>query len=145
MNKITPFHLAVQVRCLDEAREFYGEKLGFSEGRSSDQWIDFDMFGHQFVTHLNPALGKQGQVANIANPVDGHSVPVPHFGVVMTFDDWRVFSQRLKEVIDSFIIEPHIRFEGKVGEQGTLFFTDPSGNALEFKGFSDIDKELFNH
>ena len=88
MTQITPFHLAVQVRCLDEAREFYGEKLGFSEGRSSEQWIDFDMFGHQFVTHLNPALGKQGQIASISNPVDGQSVPVPHFGVVMAFDDW---------------------------------------------------------
>ncbi len=145
MTKLTPFHLAVQVRCLAEAREFYGEKLGFREGRSSDHWIDFDMFGHQFVTHLNPSLGKHGQITNIANPVDGQSVPVPHFGVVMKFEDWRVFSQRLKAVIDSFIIEPYIRFEGKVGEQGTLFFTDPSGNALEFKGFSDIDKELFNH
>ncbi len=140
---LTPFHLAVQVRDIDEAREFYGKKLGFPEGRSSEHWIDFNFFGHQFVTHLNPTLGKTGSVVSIANHVDGHGVPVPHFGVVLAFDDWVVFAERLKTVIDHFIIEPYIRFEGLPGEQGTLFFSDPSGNALEFKGFRDIETQLF--
>ena len=140
---LTPFHIAVQVRDIPEAREFYGTGLGLSEGRSSDHWIDFNMFGHQFVTHLNPALGADGKVAHIANPVDGHGVPVPHCGVVMPMDDWRGFADRLVGVIDSFIIEPYIRFEGEVGEQGTMFFADPSGNMLEFKGFRDIERELF--
>ncbi|MEH6442975.1 MAG: VOC family protein [Oceanospirillaceae bacterium] len=141
--KLTPFHLAVQVRDIEEAREFYGKKMGFSEGRSSDQWIDFDMFGHQFVTHLNPSLGKEGKIASISNGVDGHAVPVPHFGVVLQFDDWEVFAKRAKGFVDNFIIEPYVRFAGEVGEQGTMFFSDPSGNALEFKGFRDIEKELF--
>jgi extradiol dioxygenase family protein len=141
--RLTPFHLAVQVRDIEEAREFYGKKMGFSEGRSSDQWIDFDMFGHQFVTHLNPSLGKEGKIGSISNGVDGHAVPVPHFGVVMHFDDWEVFAERAKEFVDDFIIEPYVRFAGEVGEQGTMFFSDPSGNALEFKGFRDIEKELF--
>jgi extradiol dioxygenase family protein len=140
---ITPFHLAVQVRCLKEAREFYGEKMGFSEGRSSDEWIDFDMYGHQFVTHLNPELGKDGKVQTICNGVDGKGVPVPHFGVVLKFEDWQVLAERLASVIEQFVIEPYIRFAGRPGEQGTLFFTDPSGNALEFKGFRNIASQLF--
>lgn len=140
---LTPFHLAIQVRDIDEAREFYGKKLGFPEGRSSDHWIDFNVFGHQVVTHLNPALGKDGSVQAIANPVDGHGVPVPHFGVVLTFEDWERFAEQTRQVIDRFIIEPYVRFQGQPGEQGTLFFSDPSGNALEFKGFRDIDSELF--
>ena len=141
--KITPFHLAVQVRDIEEAREFYGKKMGFSEGRSSEQWIDFDMFGHQFVTHLNPELGPEGKVSTICNGVDGHGVPVPHYGVVMQFDDWQAFAKRAEGFVDQFIIEPYVRFAGEVGEQGTMFFSDPSGNALEFKGFRDIEKELF--
>lgn len=141
--KLTPFHLAVQVRDIAEARDFYGKKLGFAEGRSAEQWIDFNMFGHQFVTHLNPALGAEGKVPSICNGVDGHGVPVPHFGVIMDFDDWKEFSDQAKTFIDDFIIEPYIRFSGEVGEQGTMFFADPSGNALEFKGFHDIEKELF--
>lgn len=141
--KLTPFHLAVQVRDIQEAREFYGQKMGFSEGRSSDQWIDFDMFGHQFVTHLNPDLGPDGKVPSICNGVDGHGVPVPHYGVVMQFDDWQLFADRAKSFVDEFIIEPYVRFAGEVGEQGTMFFSDPSGNALEFKGFRNIEKELF--
>ena len=140
---LTPFHIAVQVRDLAEARTFYGEKLGFPEGRSSDQWIDFDMFGHQFVVHHNPALGAEGSVASISNPVDGQGVPVPHCGVVLAFDDWQALANRLEGVIDEFVIAPYIRFAGEPGEQGTLFFLDPSGNALEFKGFRDIEGQLF--
>ena len=141
--KLTPFHLAAQVRDIDEARDFYGCKMGFPEGRSDEAWVDFDMFGHQFVTHLNPQIGKEGKVAAIANPVDGHAVPVPHFGVVLTFEDWEQLAERVKEFITDFIIDPYVRFKGQPGEQGTLFFCDPSGNALEFKGFRDIDSELF--
>ena len=141
---LTPFHIAVAVRDIPEAREFYGTKLGFAEGRSTDEWIDFDMFGHQFVVHLNKSLGKDGSIRSISNAVDGHGVPVPHCGVVLEFEDWRKFAATLSKVIDNFIIEPYIRFEGLPGEQGTLFFADPSGNALEFKGFKDIDRALFD-
>jgi extradiol dioxygenase family protein len=141
--QLTPFHLAVQVRDIDEAREFYGSKMGLSEGRSAEHWIDFNMFGHQFVTHLNPQIGKTGKITNISNPVDGHGVPVPHFGVVMNFAEWELFSQKVSTFIDDFIIEPYVRFKGEPGEQGTVFFADPSGNALEFKGFRDIESELF--
>jgi uncharacterized protein len=140
---LTPFHLAVQVRDLQEARNFYGSMLGFPEGRSSEQWIDFDMFGHQFVTHLNSAIGKDGQISQITNAVDGHNVPVPHFGVVLDFQQWQQFAEKIRPVIPAFIIEPYVRFEGETGEQGTLFFSDPSGNALEFKGFKDIENQLF--
>jgi extradiol dioxygenase family protein len=140
---LTPFHLAIQVRDIEEARDFYGAKMGLAEGRSSSEWIDFNLFGHQLVTHLNPALGPSGKVATIANHVDGHGVPVPHFGVVMNFDDWSSVAKRVERFIDSFIIEPHIRFKGEPGEQGTMFFLDPSGNALEFKAFRDIELELF--
>tara|TARA_B110000444_G_scaffold215872_1_gene213971 strand:+ start:386 stop:820 length:435 start_codon:yes stop_codon:yes gene_type:complete len=140
---LTPFHLAIQVRDIDEARDFYGVKMGLPEGRSSQDWIDFNLFGHQLVTHLNPAIGKSGKIASIANGVDGHGVPVPHFGVVLNFEEWKALANTVTEFIDSFIIEPYIRFKGKPGEQGTMFFTDPSGNALEFKGFKDIDTELF--
>ncbi len=142
--KLTPFHLAIQVRDLTEARKFYGEILGFEEGRSSDCWIDFNMMGHQLVTHLNPNIGKQGKVENNSNHVDGHGVPVPHFGVVLKMSDWKILADNLSKRIDEFIIEPYIRFAGQPGEQGTLFFRDPSGNALEFKGFNDIEAELFN-
>lgn len=141
--KLTPFHLAVPVRDIEEAREFYGKKLGFDEGRSSTEWIDFNMFGHQFVVHLNPALGKEGKIQNIYNGVDEHAVPVPHFGIVMQFEDWQEFAKKARLFVSEFIIEPYVRFEGEVGEQGTMFFCDPSGNALEFKGFRDIEKELF--
>ncbi len=101
------------------------------------------MYGHQFVTHLNPDIGQGGKVSTICNPVDGHSVPVPHFGVVLEFDDWALLAERVKQFIPEFIIEPYIRFKGEVGEQGTMFFADPSGNALEFKAFKNIEKELF--
>jgi hypothetical protein len=140
---LTPFHLAIPVRDLIEARDFYGHRLGFVEGRSSDEWIDFNMFGHQLVTHLNSSIGKEGKVKSTSNIVDGKGVPIPHFGVVLSFNDWHDFSGRLKGVVDSFIIDPYIRFKGESGEQGTLFFEDPSGNFLEFKAFRDIDAELF--
>ena len=106
--QLTPFHLAIQVRDIDEAREFYGNKMGLSEGRSAADWIDFNLFGHQLVTHLNPQLGKNGKVANISNGVDGHGVPVPHFGVVLNFDDWESLSKTVSAFVDSFIIEPYI-------------------------------------
>ena len=141
--KLTPFHLAVQVRDIEEARDFYGNKMGFEEGRSSENWIDFNMYGHQFVVHLNPSIGKNGSIPSIANPVDGHSVPVPHFGVVLSFGDWEELAKKAKGFIDDFIIDPYIRFKGEVGEQGTMFFSDPSGNALEFKAFNNIEDELF--
>lgn len=140
---LTPFHIAVAVRDINEAREFYGAGLGFTEGRSSEQWIDFNMFGHQFVTHLNPAIGPDGSITSISNSVDGHGVPVPHCGVVLEFEQWEQFAERARDVVSEFIIEPYIRFKGQPGEQGTLFFADPSGNALEFKAFRDIDTQLF--
>lgn len=140
---LTPFHVAVQVRNLEEARQFYGTKLGFPEGRSSAEWIDFDMFGHQFVVHLNPALGPAGRVAAIRNAVDGHGVPVPHCGVVLEMPVWERFAEKARAAVGQFVIEPYVRFKGQVGEQATMFFLDPSGNALEFKGFRDIAGELF--
>ncbi len=140
---LTPFHVAVQVRDIDEARDFYGLRLGFPEGRSAAHWIDFDMFGHQFVTHLNPAIGPEGQIPIIANPVDGQGVPVPHCGVVLHLEQWDAFAARVSGIIDRFIIEPCTRFRGQPGEQRTMFFADPSGNMLEFKAFRDIERELF--
>lgn len=141
--QLTPFHVAVQVRDIDEARDFYGVKMGLPEGRSAESWIDFDMFGHQFVTHVNPQIGKTGKVASISNPVDGHGVPVPHCGVIMNFDQWEAFAEKVRGFISDFVIEPYVRFKDQPGEQGTMFFLDPSGNALEFKGFKDIEQELF--
>jgi len=141
--KLTPFHLAIAVRDIDEARYFYGEKMGLAEGRSSNEWIDFNLFGHQLVTHLNPELGKAGKIPAINNAVDGHGVPVPHFGVVLEFEDWETLAERVTGFIDGFVIEPYIRFKGEPGEQGTMFFSDPSGNSLEFKAFKDIETQLF--
>jgi extradiol dioxygenase family protein len=132
---LDPFHLAFPVHDLDAARRFYGGVLGLAEGRSSDQWIDFDLFGHQIVTHLKP--GMAGAERNHHNPVDGHDVPVPHFGVVLEWSRFHDFALRLKESGVAFVIEPYIRFAGQVGEQATMFFLDPSGNALEFKAFRD--------
>jgi extradiol dioxygenase family protein len=143
MMPLTPFHLAVQVRDINEARNFYGNKMGFPEGRSSEIWVDFNMFGHQFVTHLNPLLGKQGKIPNITNSVDRHAVPVPHFGVVLNFSDWQILAEKTAHFISDFIIAPCIRFQGQTGEQGTMFFYDPSGNALEFKAFKNMERELF--
>jgi extradiol dioxygenase family protein len=141
--RLTPFHLAIQVRDIDEAREFYGQKLGLPEGRSASEWIDFNLFGHQLVTHLNPALGRKGKTGNISNGVDGHGVPVPHFGVVLQMTDWVTLAEQVKSFVDGFVIDPYIRFKGETGEQATMFFLDPSGNALEFKAFKDIERQLF--
>lgn len=132
-DTIRPFHLAFPVRDLAEARAFYGGVLGCPEGRHSDHWIDFDLYGHQIVTHLDPDAGA----AQLANPVDGKQVPVPHFGVVLTMPDWEALADRLSAAGTKFVIEPHVRFAGEVGEQATMFFHDPSGNALEFKAFAD--------
>ena len=131
----TPFHIAFPVDDLDAARTFYGGKLGCPEGRSSEQWIDFDLYGHQIVAHLKPRSGKD---AAHHNAVDGHDVPVPHFGVVLTMEQWTALAERLRTAGTKFVIEPYIRFKGEVGEQATMFFLDPAGNALEFKAFADI-------
>lgn len=140
---LTPFHLAIQVRDIAEAREFYGAKMGLPEGRSDENWIDWNMFGHQVVTHLNPELGPTGKVCNHCNPVDSHAVPVPHFGVVLEVEQWMQLADRVRTFVDKFIIEPYVRFEGLPGEQRTMFFEDPSGNALEFKAFANIEAGLF--
>ncbi|WP_148254237.1 VOC family protein [Aidingimonas lacisalsi] len=137
-----PFHLAMQVHDLAEARRFYGELLGCSEGRSSERWVDFNFFGHQFVCHLNPELGEGGAGLH-RNPVDGHGVPVPHFGVVLEMEEWESLADRLRAAGVAFEIEPYVRFQGEPGEQATMFFLDPSGNALEFKAFRDIEGQLF--
>jgi len=134
---IRPFHLAVPVRNIAESRVFYGQLLGLNEGRSSEEWIDWNLYGHQLVTHLNPNLGPEGKVSVHVNGVDSKGVPVPHFGVVLTLEDWQQLAQRLTGKV-TFIIEPHTRFKGEAGEQSTLFFSDPSGNALEFKAFADL-------
>ncbi len=140
---LQPFHLAVQVRDIAEAREFYKGLLGCAEGRSDKSWVDFNLFGHQFVCHLNPTLGKDGRIQSHFNPVDSHSVPVPHFGVVLEMDPWNQLAEKLKARQIEFLIEPCVRFKGKPGEQATMFFLDPSGNALEFKAFKNIEKQLF--
>jgi len=141
--KLTPFHLAVPVRDLDEAREFYVNVLGCGEGRSAENWADFNLFGHQFVCHVDPNIGKDGKLKLHTNDVDAHAVPVPHFGVVLEMEDWQALADRLRSLGVEFVIEPYIRFEGQPGEQATLFFYDPTGNALEFKAFRDIDGQLF--
>ena len=140
---LTPFHVAVQVRDLGEARAFYKEVLGCSEGRSASHWVDFNLYGHQFVCHLNPALGKSGRIAALFTPVDGDQVPVPHCGVVLEMGEWHELAERLRRHRVSFVIEPHVRFKGSPGEQATMFLCDPSGNALEFKSFRDIAQQLF--
>ncbi|MEO5938950.1 MAG: VOC family protein [Sphingomonas sp.] len=135
---LRPFHLAFPVHDLAAARAFYGNTLGCAEGRSSDSWIDFDLFGHQIVAHLDPAATPVA----VENTVDGHDVPVPHFGVVLTMTDWQLLADRVAAAGVAFGIAPHIRFAGQAGEQATMFFRDPSGNALEFKAFAD-DAMLF--
>ncbi len=137
MATLQPFHLAIPVNNLQKARQFYGEFLGFSEGRSNEQWIDWNFFGHQLVTHLK--AGEENKPAAV-NQVDGHAVPVPHFGVVLDWDEWHKFVDKLKRNNIKFVIEPYVRFRGKTGEQATMFFLDPSGNALEFKAFKDISQ-----
>ena len=135
---LRPFHLAFPVHDLAAARTFYSSVLGCAEGRSSDHWIDFDFYGHQIVAHLDATA--RAVVAH--NAVDGHDVQVPHFGVVVTMRQWEELAARLRAAGTQFGIEPHIRFKGEVGEQATMFFYDPSGNALEFKAFAD-DGQLF--
>ncbi|MGH9900793.1 MAG: VOC family protein [Pyrinomonadaceae bacterium] len=132
----TLFHLAFPVRDLGEARAFYGGVLGCPEGRSSAAWVDFDLFGHQIVAHLNP--DKAG--VEVSNRVDGHDVPVPHFGVILSMEEWERLAERVRRAGVEFVVEPYVRFRGEAGEQATMFFLDPSGNALEFKAFADMGR-----
>ena len=134
---LRPFHLAFPVHDLDAARHFWGDTMGCPEGRSSDEWIDFDFFGHQIVAHLVP---DGGTAEPAGNAVDGKHVPVPHFGIVLDIADWRMLADRLTAAGTDFVIEPYVRFEGEPGEQATMFFRDPSGNALEFKAFRDLSQ-----
>lgn len=138
MASLNPFHIAFPVDDLVAAREFYGKIMGCPEGRSADTWIDFDLFGHQIVAHYKP----RAEAADAAhhNPVDGHDVPVPHFGVVLDMPVWEALAERLQAAGIAFVIEPYIRFKGQVGEQATMFFLDPAGNALEFKAFADMSQ-----
>ena len=131
------FHLAIPVDDLDRCRTFYSEVLGYPEGRSAEHWVDFNMFGHQLVIHQTGGGGVAG-----TNPVDGDNVPVPHFGALLEVDDWKALAERLRGHDLDFVIEPHLRFAGEVGEQHTMFFLDPAGNALEFKAFAD-DAQVF--
>lgn len=135
LKAIQPFHLAFPVHDIAIARKFYGEVIGCTEGRSSDAWVDFDFYGHQVVAHLAPEECQRAATG----AVDGHDVPVRHFGVVLTMEQWEGLAARLKAIGTEFVIEPYIRFQGEVGEQATMFFMDPSGNALEFKAFKNID------
>ena len=135
-NELRPFHLAVPVHDLIDARKFYGELLNCDEGRSNDHWVDFDFYGHQFVAHL-----KEGMKVDVhINPVDGKAIPVPHFGVVLDWPEWESLRDRLIEFETKFVVEPYIRFEGMAGEQGTFFLRDFSGNTLELKTFRDINQ-----
>ena len=130
---LRPFHLAFPVHDLAAARAFWGDTIGCPEGRSSNEWVDFDFYGHQIVAHLAPGAGDAA-----SNAVDGHEVPVPHFGIVLTMEDWQALADRLTAAGTYFVIEPHIRFEAQPGEQATMFFRDPSGNAIEMKAFADL-------
>ncbi|WP_019039000.1 VOC family protein [Psychroflexus tropicus] len=137
MPTLMPFHLAIPVQNLSEARNFYSNTLNFKEGRSDSHWVDYDFFGHQFVIHEDK---KHNPNPDAHSKVDGHDVPVPHFGVVLEWEVFHEFAEQLKEKGIDFVIEPYIRFEGKPGEQATMFFKDPSGNALEFKSFKDMNQ-----
>ena len=136
MNKLTPFHLAIPVDNILICRKFYREILGCEEGRSSDHWVDFNLFGHQLVIHYKEKSNDKSHI----NSVDGKNVPVPHFGVVLEWDTFHKLSENLKQKGVQFTIDPYIRFKGQPGEQATMFFKDPSGNALEFKSFKDFDQ-----
>jgi extradiol dioxygenase family protein len=136
-SPIPRFHLAMPVDDLAAARRFYGEVLGLAQGRSAETWVDWNLYGHQVVTHLAPERSR-----SIHNPVDGHDVPVPHFGVILTVADFQSLADRLRAAAAEFVIEPYVRFEGEVGEQWTMFLLDPAGNALEFKAFAD-DAQVF--
>ena len=135
MTDLAPFHIAFPVSDLAATRRFYGQVLGCPEGRSAEDWIDFDLFGHQIVAHRVPGAQRPAH-----NPVDGHDVPVPHFGVVLTMPQFESLAARLTEAGTVFDIAPYIRFKGQPGEQATMFFRDPSGNALEFKAFADMSQ-----
>lgn len=140
-DNLPPFHLAIPVRDIAEARAFYGDLLGCPEGRSSETWVDFNFFGHQLVVHLHHDSSNRS--VETSSLVDDHDVPVPHFGAVLDLDSWARLSDKLKAANIRFVIEPHIRFKGQTGEQATMFFLDPSGNAIEFKAFQDIAGQLF--
>ena len=133
---LPPFHLAFPVDDLARARWFYGELLGCPEGRSAEEWVDFNLYGHQIVAHLAPGIGR----TSASNAVDGEDVPVPHFGIVLPMAEWRALAARLEEAGVRFTIAPTVRFEGQAGEQATMFFHDPAGNALEFKAMADPAK-----
>ena len=137
MTALSPFHIAFPVDDLEAARHFYGNVLGCPEGRSDEQWIDFNLFGHQIVAHKIDGLDTKAKRGG-DNPVDGHQVPVPHFGVVLPPAEWDALAERLKAHGVDFVIEPYTRFKGEPGEQSTMFFLDPAGNALEFKAFADL-------
>ncbi len=136
MSSLPRFHLAFSVNDLDAARAFYEGVLGCGVGRSDERWIDFDLFGHQIVAHLD----EHKTLSRVSNAVDGDDVPVPHFGLILNWRDWEALAENLKAADIEFVIEPHIRFEGLPGEQATLFFHDPCGNALEFKAFRNEDQ-----
>lgn len=133
MESIPLFHLAFPVSNLERAREFYGNVLGCSEGRSSESWVDFNFFGHQVVAHLTSYKSEES-----SNKVENNDVPIPHFGVILPIEKWQDLADKLAANGIEFIIEPHIRFKGEAGEQATMFFRDPFGNALEFKSFQDL-------
>lgn len=141
-HPLPPFHLALEVRNITEARAFYGGLLNCPEGRSDTSWVDFNFFGHQLVCHLSPTYPASRRESS-NNPVDGHSVPVPHFGVVLEMEQWKTLARELEQKAVEFVIGPHIRFEGQPGEQATMFFLDPSGNPLEFKAFQNVASQLF--
>ena len=140
-HHLPPFHLAFPVSDIEATRRFYGEILGCRIGRSAERWVDFELHGHQISAHLRAESTSEGG-AGIAlrNPVDGHQVPVPHFGLILPWEDWQALAERLRAAEVEFVIEPYVRFEGEPGEQGTFFLLDPSGNALEFKSFKDPAK-----
>ena len=135
---LSPFHLAIPVYDLAAARQFYRDLFGLEEGRSSEHWVDFNFFGHQLVIHQHPKTESQDNAHR--NSVDGHDVPVPHFGVVLDWPQWESLAERLKARGTEFVIEPYVRFQGQVGEQATMFLYDPCGNALEFKAFKDMNQ-----
>lgn len=135
---LTPFHIAFPVHDIAEARRFYGGLMGLPEGRSAPTWVDYDLYGHQIVAHLTPDMKTDGGGPH--NVVDGHDVPVPHFGVVLDMERWEALAEKLRAQGVRFVIEPSVRFQGQAAEQATMFFFDPSGNALEFKGFRDFGR-----
>jgi len=139
---ITPFHIALNVRDIEEAKNFYTEILGCTVGRSASDWIDFNLYGHQLVCHLDGSIGKQEKINPQFYPKHGHGIPVPHYGVIIKLDDWLSLSKSITGKVE-FILTPTVRLEDKSGEQATMLFYDPSGNALEFKSFKDVDTQLF--